>query len=296
MQQQRTAVWIPSNQSQRDVSHSQNVTVLHVQNNPSTSKQQDGRTPVTAMGLSAACRAGGSASCSCRPSRKPPRSWLFSVSFCSSSRLQRSGYGRECSRARECGIDRWVGNAGTQQLATGGAGRLPAARQQGLAGTAAPTAGGAGPPPRTQTRRAPRSAGSRPGTAAQRREGRGARSLAGAATAHALLGRVMHAHPSDPSAVYRSGGCAIAAPTSSSNAAAGPSERRRLAAAPAGSGAARLPEAAGGAPSFSVSMGGPQLPCDGSGLPPGAQQADCGALKSKWSECWQRGVRNSDQE
>lgn len=64
-------------------------------------------TPVTAMGRSAACRAAGSASCSCRPSRKPPRSWLLSVSFCSSSRLQ-PGWQRG-SRSDEPGRCRWPG-------------------------------------------------------------------------------------------------------------------------------------------------------------------------------------------
>ena len=81
------------------------------------------RTPVTAIGRSAACRAAGSASCSCSPSRKPPRSWLLSVSFCSSSRLQagRRGPGRvarEAQQARQPGskCNRWR---------QAGAGRLP---------------------------------------------------------------------------------------------------------------------------------------------------------------------------
>lgn len=49
---------------------------------------RDWLTPVTCIGLSAACSTGTSASCSCSPARKLARSSPFRVSFCSSSRLQ----------------------------------------------------------------------------------------------------------------------------------------------------------------------------------------------------------------
>lgn len=169
----------------------------------------------------------------------------------------------------------------TQQLATGGEGRVPAAADE-------PVHAGQHPP---QAARVLRLKLEPIATLAQLAAALGQLRNRGKVAGHRRIeGRrrwaCMAAEYAHDGRRKRSPFCfqdthALPAPTSSSNAAAGPSERRRLAATPAGGGAARFPETAAGASPFSVSMAGPVVPCTCAGAAPGGSAGRAGSAQKQ---------------
>lgn len=116
-------------------------------------------TPVTTIGRSAACSTAASSSCSCRPSRKLPRSSAFSVRRCSSRRLECRDQGR-AREAHAC----WQHGRAWHVRAAGA--RPPPGRPcqralhavhrpacSSLISVKAPTSACVGPPPHTRARR-----------------------------------------------------------------------------------------------------------------------------------------------